>query len=629
MATQNRFFRAQGLKDTIEPFQLPAKELAFALERQQSRFDEGETFVDELSAVSINALPSQRSRANELISGIDQKVDDIVGKYDGDFARANKDLRALKRDVARQMGPGGEMGSIKQNFDRFTAFRDEQMKRKDITSSQLNNALSGIQAEFAGKSSIDPQSGNFKQIGLPKIAAFQNLNQLGLEAGEALLPQIIEEGGYEFGPSGWITKKNGVTEELTKERVSAFVSRHLAGNLEVRDFVMQTLKFRGIEPTEEKLMQFINEAAVNAGNALQVYNIKTEEDIVLNPYKKALFDDQLARGRIKYKHNLESSAGPGNLNFMYGPNQSTGNVPETSVTLFGGLRVPGKGMLGSILDSFTDSGDSRKLQSGAASGGAEFDSRAKPVWDLLADQGINLSEKTREDANDIFSKAFNDYYGPKSQVQGIEMGFKDDEGMSITNEHVKSMNFTRGTFEISKDGKVTDIIPGHELGELYDTDSETLRTEMFATGYNVGLLDSKNGIIMSSGHFGGDKIVMRNTSAQADRAYLPYNQISQVYNIDSGPVEDIDLSVVPTLAPSYFGVNDDGTLNTRFTAVMKDGKRSPSIINSNGKDITSHSDFNSPVSHSQIGMMITQGLYSGQSVISVNEGSKNNPLRNN
>lgn len=268
--------------------------LGFALEQKQKRYDTAYELADKLADQQIQALQADRARANELTRGWNQKIDDMVTKYDGDYSRMYKELGALKRDITRTMGPGGEGGAIQTNYSNYhTWLKGEQdrMKKGEITAQQLRLASAYELGNYTGAGQVDPVSGNFNQLNPGAIAKYVNADELLYKA---LDNMAAEEGGSIVArPDGFYIKKSGNKfEKVTADRIARVTNRTLRGNQEYMQYMGQSSVHQGIDP-EGAVAYDVMQRAANMVDIYRKDNKWYESDLRPDSSAMKLFELQL------------------------------------------------------------------------------------------------------------------------------------------------------------------------------------------------------------------------------------------------------------------------------------------------------------------------------------------------
>jgi len=110
----NRFY--QGTPYQASLYTPPVEFVAKALEAAQKQYDVNFAAAEELRNKYIESRVQDRVQANEIQANYQKQIDDIVGKYNGDYSQATKDLYSFKKQIERDFKPGGQAHAIQQSY---------------------------------------------------------------------------------------------------------------------------------------------------------------------------------------------------------------------------------------------------------------------------------------------------------------------------------------------------------------------------------------------------------------------------------------------------------------------------------------------------------------------------------
>lgn len=279
----NRFSKTTPVQFVLP--KTPLEPLIGALESKQRRYDQGFALADELSNQYIDALEQDRARANAITGGWQERIDNIVEGYEGDYSQVYKDLYGLKRDIKKSFSPQGEAGAIqlsKKNYtDRLKAERD-RLAKGDITEKQLEwwqqNTLGG----YTGIGEMDPVTGAYNVLDPENIAKYVNPDEL---LHEALGNIAAQEGGEEVVSIGgqWMVKNGTKYEVITPERVQSAVMGTLGNNPEYLNYVSQLAGWQGLD-VKDTIMKDITSRAATMTNLYAKGNLWTTMDYKANQF---------------------------------------------------------------------------------------------------------------------------------------------------------------------------------------------------------------------------------------------------------------------------------------------------------------------------------------------------------
>lgn len=268
--------------------------LGFALEQKQKRYDTAYELADKLADQQIQALQADRARANELTRGWNQRIDDMVTKYDGDYSRMYKELGSLKRDITRTMGPGGEGGAIQTNYANYYNWlkgEQDRLKKGEIIQAQLRHGADYYLRNYQGVGQQDPVTGNFNLFQPESLAKYTNPDDF---LHEALKNVAADEGGSLVArPDGFYIKTSGGKfEKIDQERIQNIAAQTLMNNPEYVNMMHQLGNHMGVDPAQ-MIQQDIAERAVRMGNIYRKDNRWYESDLRPDSSAMKLFELQL------------------------------------------------------------------------------------------------------------------------------------------------------------------------------------------------------------------------------------------------------------------------------------------------------------------------------------------------
>ena len=603
MAT-SRFSNYQVLENNLQPFQLPVKELAVALDAQQQRYDKGSAIEDDLRNLSINALQSQRARANTIIDNVHTQVDDVVGKFDGNMARGYSALRKLESEVKRQWNPGGEAHTIGKNYTDFTADMERQSKRKDINSSQLAAYKKYKLDEFAQKADFDEATGGYKSISqsLENVAASVDLPTKAFDIASKVVPQTLAQEGYRYSEEfkGYIIGEGEEITMVSADRIQQIVDRAMYGDPATRNYVEQTLRFKGIEPTAENVAGALKGYGALAAQAYQRNDVKRTQDLKADQVYMAGLNDRYARGRMRYKYKLKEDYDlaqvKASVQQRYSRNVTIGKPKEIESPFAQPHRLnignkphqtfSPQGHLG-ILEMFVDkvfgagSVTAKQAVTAVTDGGSTGNKTVDLAIRQLQDEGYQFKGKSQGEVAELIKSRANKYINDNSQGQALITAYGEKMMDNITETDIRSGVFRQQTMDyIDKYGTVHEGKTISEIESLGDVNADELQKDGRSQGYYTGLAGTGNGQLMGHPDMEG-QIIIRETSIFGDKQMAPIRQMSQVLDPNVDLVEDIDLSPF---------INDDRLLRDANGTPLRYSSRGRNIKTPNGyvREITIH-----------------------------------------
>lgn len=329
MAQLGRYYKGDPYRGQL--YAPPVQFIAAALEGAQKQYDTNFAAAEDLKNKYIQALPQDRARANQLQQGFETEIDSIVNKYGGDYSQATKDLYKLRSKIGKTFGPGGEAGTIAQNYslvqDSLKRER-ERLAKGEIDQIQFQ-ALTDHYKNFTG-TQLDPTTGTYSQVPVEDLAKFVDDSALVDKALEKVKPKTIER-SYKTG-----RKVDGQWEYATMKQqaidpleAAAAVKQAIMGDQGMISMASQMSILTGGngDPT-----QYLNDISnYHIQNTLPVRTGVTEDSYKLDykddwrdkanfEFNKALTLEAIrhrnAKERMALKDSLDNPTGDGNSSFL-------------------------------------------------------------------------------------------------------------------------------------------------------------------------------------------------------------------------------------------------------------------------------------------------------------------------
>lgn len=234
----------------------------------------------------------------------------MVTKYDGDYSRMYKELGALKRDITRTMGAGGEGNAIETNFKNYYNWLKEEqdrLKKGEILQAQLQHGANYYLQNYKGVGQQDPATGNYNLFQPESLAKYTNPDDF---LHEALKNVAADEGGSLVSrPDGFYIKTSGGKyEKIDQERIQNIATQTLMNNPEYVNMMHQLGYHMGVDPAQ-MIQQDIAERAVRMGNIYRKDNRWYESDLKGNPIAVKMWEMQ----QMERMNNAPGLTMPGNI----------------------------------------------------------------------------------------------------------------------------------------------------------------------------------------------------------------------------------------------------------------------------------------------------------------------------
>lgn len=274
-------------------YQTPLEPLVAALQQKQTKYDQYAALADELGSTSLDALDADRARANTIVRGYNDQIDNMVSQYEGDYSKLGKDLLGLSRSIRRDFSPGGEAYAIQSNKQTYTQWLANQRERLNeglIRPFQMNLASQYILGNYEGVGTAGP-GGVYNSLQTEDINQYTDVNELASQYASEVVADKIEQGVWHDVGGGIYKKTSTGLEAISEEEISNAVMMGLAGNQDYRAYISQMQRF-GADPTELE-----SELAMAVGRVSSSYsytNYAYDEDMRFDParavWEKAKLD---------------------------------------------------------------------------------------------------------------------------------------------------------------------------------------------------------------------------------------------------------------------------------------------------------------------------------------------------
>lgn len=249
--------------ETVQPteFKLPQTNLevlAGVLNAKQKRFDESVDQYDDINNQYIDAYKTDRATANTIQNQWQTKADEIVNNYQGDYSRAYRELKGLRKNITKDMSPGGKAHAIIMNNkainEALVDARDRYSKGL-ISAEDLKIQQDAIDRQYAqGIGEMDPLTGNYNIANPERIQNAVSANEIGFNAVKALVPEGSSVTKDRISGK-WIVTTGDQVSELTQDRIYDEVSGRLLNDDNYMSAITQRGRMMGLEGTE--LQQYV------------------------------------------------------------------------------------------------------------------------------------------------------------------------------------------------------------------------------------------------------------------------------------------------------------------------------------------------------------------------------------
>jgi len=545
MAGFNRFEQVVPIQWNLPKTDLGV--LAGVLESKQKRFDTGYELANQLSKTSIEALPQDRARANELMLEWETQKKNIVDSYSGDYSSAYRDLRRLEADMTKQLSPGGEANAIAANKKAFAEWYSTAAKDKEVNPDTLNAAYSYYMSPegggyFKGTGKQDPITGNYSVFNPEQILPSINPDDVVLPAIKELEAEGYER-EYDQISGMWKLRHKETGKEVSYDRVFNTAAVSLNTNTKYLPGLQQELRFRGTGvDVNQQVSALAHEYAKNFSYGTN------SKSTTMDANQVALHFDTEARKDARQNQML------GNIGDMFNPQKgymdySANTIgKELNVSDFEkalvdknrslisstGVAIPGMGSFNpsynkqdykSNLKEFKGQDINNLISTG------EFEKRGGNVNLMKTVLEINPNANANELFN-LYNKHLQEI--GSTMKSGMKV-FDNKTGEAISQQMLESGMGQFTTIRVQSTGELPKEIPYQEFmkqygKEIYKEDG-TVKPQYKTMNT---LVDASSGVNPSFVFKVGDKTVYMEAPPAYTKAMSPVTELSQAFNSPSG-----------------------------------------------------------------------------------------------
>ena len=277
----------------------PLEHIGAALEMAQKTYDRNFLFANELKNKYLNALPQDRARANEIQSGWEKQIDNLVKTYNGDYSQATKDLYLLQKDIEKQYRQGGEAYAIEYNYNQLQDSmkrNKERLEKKDITQQQYNALYNYFDSNYKGVQKNE--DGTWSIANIPELASYVDASKLSDEATKNLKPRTVKR-SREYTKNGRIYNEVYETSQIDPNEVLSAIEGAVWGNDQYTAYAAQLGQLTGQDPQAIVDYEIQSNYAAYGPTRSGVFNDSQTMKSEVDPF---------ALEKIKYQHSLNLEA---------------------------------------------------------------------------------------------------------------------------------------------------------------------------------------------------------------------------------------------------------------------------------------------------------------------------------
>jgi len=295
----NRYTSLQPYQGSL--YTPPVALVGQMLQQQQEKYDQNYALANTIRTNFIPSLPQDRATANTIQQEWEKRADDIVESYNGNYAKASKDLATLTADIRRDYGPGGRAHAITSNYgsynDWLTRHR-ERVEKGKVLAEDLNTANSKFLSEYAGVGEIDPVSGTFNQFRSEDLVDYMDPEKIIKDVYSTFKPEKRSVGKSYVGNDGYIHYKKEEIEGIAEDRLNPSFQSALRSNPQYMAYLNQRARIMGVPP--EGAEKFVTALASQRARDLSYMNMSSDHKMDTDAYHLARYKAGLDKSNIDY-----------------------------------------------------------------------------------------------------------------------------------------------------------------------------------------------------------------------------------------------------------------------------------------------------------------------------------------
>jgi hypothetical protein len=251
----NRYFNPTVFRG--EFYSPPVGLLEDVLKQAQVKYDQNYEASEKLRGLQIQALEADKPRADALIAERNNKIDDIVTRYGGDYSLATKDLNSLLSQIRTEHRPGGEIATMEENYGRYNDFLERERKRVaegKIVAEDLNAYNDMLLNSYTGVGTPS-KTGLYNRLDPQSLAEYTDGSKLVTEAIGKVKPRKQAITKSKLDKSGnWFNVSEEV-EWVDPEEMNNAITNALTSDDKWMAYNMQKAQLNGVSPEEYLTMQ--------------------------------------------------------------------------------------------------------------------------------------------------------------------------------------------------------------------------------------------------------------------------------------------------------------------------------------------------------------------------------------
>lgn len=303
-----RFYKTANPQMLDYMYQLPEAQMLQVIQNKDKQIAANEAATLELyDQLQANALTKDEARRDEIISGYEDRVDDLVNQLQEDplaYAKKDSEIRGLARDI-HQDWTRGEISAIEGNYAARQAYVQKYadlVNKGEANAIDFQTALNYFDKAFEG-TQYNSGTGIYNPYSTEELAKYANIEDIAETRGNGYLADVVERlGAYSDGK--YLYTSEDKQEFVKYEDILQGVTSALQNDKELKDYYEQRIKFG--QYTEEEVNDIYRTAAERVAEKYSyLKDKKGKTSVKADPF--ALQADKYAREKDLhgYKKNLD------------------------------------------------------------------------------------------------------------------------------------------------------------------------------------------------------------------------------------------------------------------------------------------------------------------------------------
>lgn len=299
----NRFYRRNPYEGQL--YSLPVAPQLQLMQMTKQAYDMNYSDALKLKNNYIDALPQDRAEANALQQKYANKVDEIVNRHGGDYAKIGKSLRELQAEAMSDFAPGSKGAAIvtqKRIYDDWRKRNEERVAKGDVLPEDVSLGSNEFMRNYKGVSSNE--DGVYAPTMIEDVAEFSDPNKLFMDVQSKITPEKTKIQYTKF-ENGFVKDITEEVETKSPQKLKQAFGTALMSDKKTINYLRQQARYRGLNPSST--LQYVDDLTTSAATSYAYRNISSGTKTERDPMALAAYKAKLDADNIKLKHSLDNS----------------------------------------------------------------------------------------------------------------------------------------------------------------------------------------------------------------------------------------------------------------------------------------------------------------------------------